>query len=626
MRSRLVLIVTAVTLFACTPAPYRPMEETKSRASISYPEAQRGDVVDEYHGVKVADPYRWLEDSKTDETQAWIAAENELTDAYLAEIPEQERIRKRLESLWDYDKYGLPFYEGGRYFFAKKTGLQNQSVLHTQDELGGESRVLLDQNKLSEDGTASASGYSVSPNGKLLAYSVSEGGSDWRVIRVRDIETGKDLEDETRWVKFSSTAWAPKSDGYFYSRYAEPKEGESLDGVNRFQKLYFHKLGTDQSDDQLIYERPDQERWGFGADTTDDGEYLVVEVWDGTSPKNGLFVRKIDGETSFVELFSEFDAGYRFIHNVGSTFYIFTDLDAPRGRLVSVDVSASEPKLREIIPESEATLEIAQVCGGKLVARYLRDARSELVLFSLDGKREREIELPTVGSVSGVSGKPDQSDIFYAFSSFAYPTTIFRYNVETAKLEVFRKPDVDFDADAFEVKQVFVKSKDGTKVPMFLAHKKGVKPEGANPTYLYGYGGFNISIRPSFSIPNLVWMEMGGVYAVANLRGGGEYGESWHEAGTKTKKQNVFDDFIASAEWLVENRYTKPSRLSIGGRSNGGLLVGACMLQRPDLYGATLPGVGVLVLVPVRVCTYSFSVHCQHMIEHHNDCEECGVI
>ncbi|MFH7025903.1 MAG: prolyl oligopeptidase family protein [Heteroscytonema crispum UTEX LB 1556] len=563
---------------------------------MNYPLSRKSNQIDDYHGTKVADPYRWLEDPDSEETKAWVEAQNQVTFGYLNEISARDKIKQRLTKLWDYEKYSIPFKEGVNYFYFKNDGLQNQSVLYTLKTLDGEPRVLLDPNKLSEDGTVALSGLSISEDGKLLAYGLSSSGSDWQEWKVRDVETGKDLEDHLQWIKFSGASWTHDHQGFFYSRYDEPKEKSKLEDVNYYQKLYYHKLGTPQSEDILIYQRPDQKEWGFSGGVTEDGRYLIISVWLGTDPKNLVFYKDLTNPNAeVVELINEFQADYSFIDNDDNVFYFRTDLNAPRGRVLAIDTKNSIPdNWREVIPQTTETLESVGILNNQFVADYLKDARSQVKIFDLNGAFVREVELPGIGSVGGFGGKRHDTETFYSFTSFTSPGTIYRYDMVTGKSQVFRQPEVDFNPADYETKQVFYSSKDGTQVPMFITHKKGIKLDGNNPTYLYAYGGFNASMTPSFSVSLLVWMEMGGVYAMPNIRGGGEYGEEWHQAGMKHNKQNVFDDFIAAAEWLIGNGYTKTDKLAIAGGSNGGLLVGACMTQRPDLFGAALPAVGVM--------------------------------
>jgi len=564
---------------------------------LAYPAAKKGEQLDDYHGTKVADPYRWLEDLDTPDTKAWVEAQNRLTNAYLAEIPARQKIKERLTKLWNFERYGIPFREGNRYFYTKNDGLQNQSVLYTVASLSDEPRVLLDPNKLSTDGTVALAGTAISRDGKLMAYGLSASGSDWSEWKVRNVESGEDLPDTIKWVKFSGASWTADGKGFFYSRYDEPKTGASqLAGVNEFQKLYYHRLGTPQADDALIYERKDQKDWGFNGDVTEDGRYLIIHVWVGTDSKNRIYYKDLQTPGApVVKLLDDFDAAYNFVDNDGSVFWFMTDKDAPRYKLIAVDTRKPErANWKVVIPEAAETIEGVNVVNDMFVVSYLKDARSQVKVHQTDGKFIREVELPGLGSASGFSGKRTDKETFYAYGSFTTPYPIYRYDLTTGKSTLFRQPKVDFDPNQYETKQVFYKSKDGTRVPMFITHKKGLKLDGTNPTLLYGYGGFNVSETPAFSISRLVWMEMGGVFALANLRGGGEYGKDWHEAGMKSKKQNVFDDFIAAAEWLISNKYTSTPKLAIQGGSNGGLLVGAVVTQRPELFGAALPAVGVM--------------------------------
>jgi len=564
--------------------------------SLVYPSSSPIDQVDDYHGTQVEDPYRWLEDPDSEVTKAWVDAQNKVTFDYLGEIPTREQIKQRLTQLWDYEKFGIPFKEGDRYFYFKNDGLQNQSVLYTFASLDAEPRVLIDPNQLSEDGTVALSGIAISEDGKLMAYGLSTSGSDWQEWKVRDVETGVDLIDYLKWIKFSGASWTQNSQGFFYSRYDEPNEKTKLEDVNYFQKLYYHQLGKPQSEDVLIYQRPDQKEWGFNGGVTEDGRYLIISVSQGTDPKNLVFYQDLTNpDASIVELISEFEASYSFIDNEGSVFWFRTDLDAPRGRVIAIDTSnPAREQWQEVIPQATETLEGVGLLNNQFVVDYLKDAQTQIKIFDLKGSFIREVALPAIGSAGGFGGKRYDTETFYSFTSFTTPATIYRYDMVSGESTVFRQPQVDFNPADYETKQIFYNSKDGTQVPMFITHKKGMHLDGNHPTFLYAYGGFNISITPSFSVGSLVWMEMGGVYTVPNLRGGGEYGEAWHQAGTKLNKQNVFDDFIAAAEWLIANKYTSPAKLAISGGSNGGLLVGACMTQRPDLFGAALPAVGVM--------------------------------
>jgi prolyl oligopeptidase len=570
--------------------------DARPSSSLAYPHAKTVDQVDDYHGVKVADPYRWLEDTDSADTHAWVEAENQVTFAYLDQIAYRQAIRDRLTKLWNYERFRVPQKEGGRYFYEHNDGLQNQNVLFVTEGLNAQPRVLLDPNTLSTDGTIALAGRAITDDGKLLAYGTAASGSDWTEWRVRDVDTGKDLPDLVKWVKFSGASWTKDGKGFFYSRYDEPKQGSMLRDTNYFQKLYYHRLGTSQSEDKLIYERPDNKELGFAGNVTDDGHYLVITVWQGTSPKNRLYYKDLTKpDSDVVKLLDDFDAEYTFIDNDGPVFWFKTDLDAPRGRVIAIDTQHPErPSWKTVVPQAADTLQFANVVNDSFILGYLKDAQTEVHVHDLQGKLLRKVDIPGIGTAEGFGGKRKDKETFYGFTSFIVPTTIYRYDVPGGKSSVFRQPKVDFDASRYETKQVFYKSKDGTRVPMFLTYKKGLKLDGQNPVLLYGYGGFNISLTPTFTVPNVVWLEMGGVYAQANLRGGGEYGEEWHQAGTKLKKQNVFDDFIGAAEWLIANHYTSPAKLAIRGGSNGGLLVGACLTQRPDLFGATLPAVGVM--------------------------------
>lgn len=564
----------------------------------SYPDPT---VVDIYHGQPVPDPYRWLEDLDSEQTRAWIEAQNHLTFNYLQQIPARQRIRERLTQLWNYEKYSQPFKEGGRYFYFKNDGLQNQSVLYTQESLEGQARVLLDPNTFSEDGTVALAGIAISRArdsgaehaGRYLAYGLSCSGSDWQEWKVRDIETGEDLPDHLRWIKFSGVSWTLDGQGFFYSRYDEPAPGSEYESANYFQKLYYHRLGTSQSEDVLVYHRSDQKEWGFAGGVTEDGNYLIISVWRGTDPKNLIFYKDLrDPQSPVVELIREFEAEYSFVGNDGSRFWLLTDCQAPRRRLVAIDLEQPD-RVQEVIPEAEETLQGVSLINNQFVAFYLKDAHTQIKTFALDGTYLGEIPLPGLGSASGFGGKRYDTETFYTFTSFTTPPTIYRYDFTTGTSTLFRQPQVDFDPQAYEVQQVFYTSKDGTRIPMFLVHRRGLARTGDHPTLLYGYGGFGISLTPSFSVGLVAWLEMGGVYAQPSLRGGGEYGEEWHQAGTKLNKQKVFDDFIAAAEWLIAHGYTNPAKLAISGGSNGGLLVGACLVQRPELFAAALPAVGV---------------------------------
>jgi prolyl oligopeptidase len=606
------LVATSVSGFPCLPVALAQNSTStgaqKMIKPITYPPARKSDQVDDYHGVKVADPYRWLEDLDSNETHQWVEAENKLTFGYLNEIPARFQIKDRLTKLWNYEKFDVPSKEGENYFYLRNSGLQNQSVVYTVTALDGQPKLLLDPNTLSADGTIALSGMSVSRDGMLMAYSLSASGSDWQTWKVRDVKSGKDLSDDITWVKFSDASWTPGNRGFFYSRYDEPKSDE-LKGTNYFQKLYYHNLGTPQSQDLLIYERPDQKEWLFGGKVTEDGHYLLITISEGTDVKSRVYYKDLRAKDApVVKLLDDFDGAYNFIGNDGPLFWFQTDLAASRGKIIAIDISKPErQRWQVIVPEAAETLQGVTFVNHMFVADYLKDAYTQVKIYDPKGGLVREVAFPTLGTASGFGGKATDKESFYAFTSFTMPTTIYRYDMVTGKSTIFRQPKVDFHPNDYETKQVFYASKDGSKVPMFITCKKGLKLDGRNPTYLYGYGGFDISLTPSFSVGNLVWMEMGGVYAQPSLRGGGEYGEDWHRAGMKLKKQNVFDDFLAAAEWLIANKYTSTPKLSIGGGSNGGLLVGAALTQRPDLFGAALPAVGVMDMLRFQKFTIGWA-------------------
>jgi prolyl oligopeptidase len=563
---------------------------------VAYPVSNKGAQIDDYHGVKVADPYRWLEDANSAETRAWVDSQNKLTQGFLSQIPARDAIRQRLTALWNFERFGIPIKQGHRIVFARNDGLQNQSVLYTLTNVNDTPRLLLDPNTLSADGTVALAGTEISPDGKYLAYATAASGSDWNEWKVRDIDSGKDLDDRLQWVKFSKASWTRDSKGFYYSRYDAPKESTKLADINYFQKLYFHRVGTAQSSDVLVYDRPDQKEWSFDAKVSDDGHYLVINIGQGTERKNRIYLKDLrTPDAPVVAMLDGFDATYEFIGNDGPVLRFRTDKDAPRGRVIAIDSrKPASADWKVIIPQAAQTLQAVHAADNRLIVSYLADAHSQVKVFDLRGKLVRTVDLPGIGSVAGFEGKPNDREVFYSYTSFTTPQSIYHYDVQTGKSSLFRQPKVDFDPATFETRQVFVPSKDGTKVPLFIVAKKGMKLDGNNPTYLFGYGGFNVSLTPSFSVPNLAWMEMGGVFVLANLRGGGEYGQEWHQAGTKLHKQNVFDDFIGAAEWLIANKVTSPAKLAIGGGSNGGLLVGATLAQRPELFAAALPAVGVM--------------------------------
>ena len=564
--------------------------------TLSYPDSKPGKTIDILHDIKVPDPYRWLEDLNSDQTSTWVKAQSSLTDSYLDAIPGRKALENHLTKLWNVERFGVPSFEGGYYFFSKNNGLQNQSVLYSTKSLDLEPTVLLDPNKLSKDGTVALKSYEVSPDGKYLAYSTSTSGSDWVEWKVREISSGKDLSDHLKWSKFSGASWAKNSKGFYYGRFPTPKNGEEMMAQNIHKKIYFHEIGKPQSEDLLVYERPNQPKQGLYAWVTEDGKYLLIQVSQGTDTKNGLFYKDLRNPTSkVIELLSDFDASYDFVTNLGSKFIIRTDLNAPKQKVISIDVN--EPlsvRWETIIPESTETLRSVSHIGGLFIANYLKDARTEIRRFKTNGNPLPPVKLPGLGTAAGFGGKSDQTETFYYFTSFTSPGAVYRYDVTRNASTLFKAPETQFNRDHYESRQIFATSRDGTKIPMFIVSKKNLKLDGKNPTLLYAYGGFNISLRPSYSPATIAWLDLGGIYVMANLRGGGEYGEEWHQAGMKLKKQNVFDDFIACAEHLISKKFTSSKKLSIAGGSNGGLLVGACMVQRPELYGACLPAVGVM--------------------------------
>jgi len=562
--------------------------------ALAYPAAPRADIVDSYGDVAVPDPFRPLEDLDAPATVAWVEGENAVTQAFLAEVPERDAIRARLQTLWDYERRGMPSREGSHYTYFKNDGLQNQAVLYVADTPRGDgARVLLDPNTLSDDGTVALNATSFSEDGSKLAYALSASGSDWQTWRVRDVATGTDLADEIRWSKFTSAAWLHDGSGFFYGRFDTPDESAQFKDANYFHKIFLHRLGTEQAADELIYERPDQKEWNFSPEVSSDGRWLIVRAQQGTDPKNRLYVLDLrDPSASAVPLAADGDASWTYLGNDDARFYLVTTLDAPRGRIVARTLGGGQTEA--IVPESTDTLEDATLFGGTFIVQYLRDAHAVVRRFAIDGAALGEIALPGLGTVGGFGGRRTETETFFAFTSYTRPTTIYRYDVARDTAEVIFAPAVAFDPDAFESELVFYPSKDGTRIPLIISRKKGTPRDPAQPTILYGYGGFNISLTPAFSPGTLGWMDMGGAFAVANLRGGGEYGEAWHLDGTREKKQNVFDDFIAGAEYLIAQGYTSREKLAIMGGSNGGLLVGATLTQRPDLCAAALPAVGVM--------------------------------
>ena len=564
---------------------------------IEYPKTKRVDQVDEYFGIPVSDPYRWLEQDvrKSGEVADWVEAQNKASFGYIATLPYRKEIENRLTELWDYEKFSAPFRSGDRYFYFKNDGLQNQSVLYKLPSLDAEPVVLVDPNKWSKDGTDALGGMSFSDDGNWMAYGIQKAGSDWRSWKILNVKNGEVLEDELNWLKFGGVSWTKDNQGFFYSRFEKPSEDEKFQGLNLGQKIYYHKMGTQQSDDVEVYRDDEHPEYGYIPEVTEDGRYLVVTVWQGTDDRYRILFRDLESNDKNLQvLIDDFANEYSFLGNEGTKFYFKSDFNAPRKCILTIDVSKPNVQQQIVVPEAEEAMQSASIVGDSLIVSYLQDAKSLVKVFGLTGQFIREVQLPGIGSASGFGGRRDHTETFFTFSSFNQPPSSYRYDLESGKTEKIRSAKVDFDPQDYVVEQVFFKSKDGTKVPMFICYKKGLQRSGATPTLLYGYGGFNISLTPSFSISRLQWMEMGGIFALANLRGGGEYGKEWHKAGTKTNKQNVFDDFIGAAEYLIENNYTSAKNLGIQGGSNGGLLVGACMTQRPDLYGACLPAVGVM--------------------------------
>jgi prolyl oligopeptidase len=555
---------------------------------------RQDDIIEDYHGTPIADPYRWLEDPISAETLAWVEAQNAATADYLATIPARESIKARLTGLWDYPKYSVPQKRGSHYFFTKNTGLQNQAILYMQETLAGEPIAILDPNTLSDDGTVALTNISPSEDGKLLAYSLSSAGSDRQEIKIRDVDNGNDYAEVIKWCKFSNVAWRQDNAGFFYNRFPEPGTVAQED-ENNFSSVYWHRAGTPQAEDQLIYERPDAKELTFFPTITDDGAYLILFVTHGSASENRIYYRQVDSDVLFIRLLDDADAIYNPIGNSGPIFYFHTTEDAPRGRIIAIDTRNPErTQWQELVPQQDDIIALASVVNDQFVVTYMHDAHHRVRLYNLDGSFTGEITLPALGSIFELYGRSKDTELFINFTSFLYPPSIFRYDFTSGTLTLLWEVGLSFDPAGYETTQVFYPSKDGARVPMFLTHKKGLVLDGTNPTLLLGYGGFNISLTPVFAVGPLLWIEHGGVFARANLRGGGEYGEDWHHAGMLEKKQNVFDDFIAAAEWLIANKYTNTSSLAIHGGSNGGLLVAACMLQRPDLYGAVVCAVPVI--------------------------------
>jgi prolyl oligopeptidase len=566
-----------------------------ANSGISYPAARRAEQTDDYFGTMVNDPYRWMEDVDSAELKTWVDAENELTQSYVVEVPSREAMQRRLMELINFERYTAPARRGSRYFYSHNSGLQNQNVIYWHTGLEGEPKVLLDPNTFSEDATVAISGLSITDDGALAAYSIADAGSDWVKWHVRDVTTGKDLPDVVEWSKFSGASWLKDGSGFFYEGYDAP-EAEALKTANYFHKVFFHKLGTPQSEDKLVFDRPDDKELNVGAQVTDDGRYLVLHQSKGTSPNNELAIKDLQQpDAPIVRLIDVADATYAPINNDGTLFWLLTTLNAPNGKVVSIDLNHPEREhWKTVIPESKNKLSDISIIDNTFIANYLADAQSLVKLHSLDGKFIERLAMPAIGTVYGFGGLREDTETFYQFSNFTTPGTIYRLDMKTRQSTVYRQPKLLFDPSLYETEQIFYTSKDGTRVPMFVSKKMGIALDGSAPTLLYAYGGFNVSLMPEFSSAHVMWMEMGGIYAQPGLRGGGEYGEAWHDAGTRLKKQNVFDDFIAAAEWLIANKYTSAKKLAILGGSNGGLLVAACELQRPELFGAVVAAVGVM--------------------------------
>jgi prolyl oligopeptidase len=567
-----------------------------------YPESRKGDAVDDYHGTRINDPYRWLEDLNSAETKRWTDSQNALTNSVLGQIPQRAPIQRRLTELWNYPRVTVPQREAGQLFYRRNSGLQKQAPLYVRAALQSEPKLLLDPNTLSADGSISLADWSVSPDGRYLAYALSQGGADWAEVKVRELQTGKDLPDLVRWFRFSSISWTKDGAGFFYARFPEPPKGKELEAELRDHQLYYHAVGTPQSQDRLIYWRKELPKYFVGGGVTDDGRYLIVGLYKGTDPKNRLFYADLGDPkrpnlaAPLVTLLDEDLAELTVLGNQGPVLIVRTDLDAPNRKVVAIDTRApaAPRQYRLLVPEAKQPLESATIAGGTLFAQYLVDVKSEVRLFSLDGKPEGELPLPGIVTVSSMSGRQSERELFYEVTSPLYPSTVFRYDLASRSTAPFDPARPPFDPARYETRQVFYASKDGTRVPMFVTAKKGLALDGSHPAWLYGYGGFSISVTPSYRVSLPAWLEMGGIYAQPALRGGAEYGEEWHRAGMFEKKQNVFDDFIAAAEYLIKEKYTVPAKLVIEGGSNGGLLVGAVMTQRPELFGVALPEVGVL--------------------------------
>jgi len=598
MNKMLLLLLASLFLAACSEPVSETVEVVEEPTGLVYPVTDKVDHVDNYHGTDVADPFRWLEDDvrESEAVSSWVDAQNKVTFAYLDTIEERDAITLRMKELWDYERFSLPVKEGGRYFYSYNDGLQNQDVIYSLTDLGAEPELLIDPNTWSEDGTVALAAYYPSPDGKHLAYLVQDGGSDWRVGKVMNVESREELPDHLDWLKFTNVSWAGDSSGFYYSRFPATTDEEKFQSLNKDMMVYFHELGTPQEQDRVVYARPDHPDWIMNAAVTDDGNHLLITIVVGTDNRYSIVHQDLtDPDAEPVMIIAGFDYDYSFAGNIGDDLYFRTNNDAPRNRLIVINArQPGSEHWREVIAQSDDVLDEVNLVGGKIIATYMQDAKTVVKVMNLEGNETGTVTLPGIGTASGFGGKFDDEETFFTFSSFNSPAMISRLDVRTGEVEVFKAPKVAMNPDDYIVQQVFYSSSDGTRVPMFIAHRKDVVPDGNTPTLLYGYGGFNISLTPSYSTTRLTWMDMGGIYAVANLRGGGEYGEEWHQAGTKLNKQNVFDDFIAAAEYLINEGYTRPGKLAILGGSNGGLLVGAVVNQRPDLFGAAIPAVGVM--------------------------------
>ncbi len=581
------------------------MQSCVEQERVSYPESKKGELTDNYHGTQIADPFRWLENDTSAETEAWVKTQNKVTFGFLNKIPFRNEIKERLTKIWDYPKFSVTFKKGERYFFFKNDGMQNQSVLYIQENLDAEPKVLLDPNKLSDDGTVALASYNVSKDGKYLAYGIARGGSDWNEIFVMEIDSRKMLNDHLMWIKFSGISW--EGNGFYYSRYDAPT-GSEFSGKNEYHKVYYHRVGQDQSNDKLVFENKKYPLRNYYASVTENEEFLIINETESTTG-NSLYVKNLTKKNAqFQTLIDGFDNDYTVVDYFNEKLLVLTNWEAPKYQLFEVDPKKLDKKYwKVLLPEKEEVLEGISLVGGKIVAEYMKDAYSQAFIYDMKGNKIADLNLPGIGTMSGFNGEKDENIAFYGFTSFTFPSTIYKYDVEKNKSEIYRRPQIDFDASKYETKQVFYKSKDGTKVPMFIVHKKGLELNGKNPTLLYGYGGFNISLTPGFSTTRLILLEQGGVFAMPNIRGGGEYGEAWHLAGTLGQKQNVFDDFVAAAEYLIDNKYTSSDYLAIQGGSNGGLLVGAVITQRPDLVKVAFPAVGVLDMLRYHLFTIGWA-------------------